>query len=465
MAVVCLADVALGLGFAGHRRDAVALGVLPTLLVAFGALAASNRAILAFAPLALGFAYPLPLDKPLPLPGLNVYIPDLIVLLALVSWAVAWLLSDRETRPRLPRTPVLGLPFLAFAVFIVVAVVRGHEAYGAKIVSVPLRLVVYASIVGALASLTPRQAYRGIVAVFYAGAVWQTLIGSYFLATGQTEGPPADISTGGERVLAGSMAIYLSGSLLLALLNVRHERRARAQALHLAILGISTFSLVLTFQRTTFAAIGLVVPLLFLFVRRLTTNVALYLPLFVPILVALAIVLPQAAPRVLPTLTHRLTASPSNDTSARWRQAAVDAVFAQVRESPVTGVGFGREASFELNGVRVTLHQDPHDQFIYLWAGGGLLLLGSFVALLLAYLRDVWRRLRTAGGLSRLLTIWALSLWFVFVVNTASGIILTSENLLLSFWVLMLLPASLSGSPDADGDASVAKRAVRAALA
>jgi O-antigen ligase len=439
---VAAVDVALGFGFARHHTLGIAVALLPAVAIAFGAFVASTPAWLVYAALALNILYPLPLDKPLPLRGgVSLYLPDVLVALALAGWAAGALVTREARGLRWPRTPVLGWPFALFAVLVVLATVRGHERYGVSLLSIPLRLVVYAGIGAAMGALKPRQTYRALLVVFYLGAIWQTLVGVYYLATGSSDTSTGQISTGGIRVLAGSAAIFLSGSFLLALLSLLRTGLAREQAVHLAMLAISAFGIVLTFQRTTFAAIGLVVPVLFLLVRRLPTNVASYLPLCAPFVAAFALLLPTVAPQIGPTLVQRLTATPASDSSARWRQAAIGAVFQQVRESPITGVGFGRQASFTLNGVRVQLSQDPHDQFIYLWAGGGLLLLGSFVLLLATFLVDAVRRARRASGEARLLIVWCVSLWFVFVVNAFTGIILTTENLLLPFWVLLLLPA------------------------
>ncbi len=80
-------------------------------------------------------------------------------------------------------------------------------------------------------------------------------------------------------------------------------------------------------------------------------------------------------------------------------------------------------------------------------------MLGSFVLLLLLYLRDSWRRFRAGTMEERRLVFWAVSLWFVFVVNAATGIILTEPELLLTFWILMFLPMIV---PDRRrGDATV----------
>ena len=68
------------------------------------------------------------------------------------------------------------------------------------------------------------------------------------------------------------------------------------------------------------------------------------------------------------------------------------------------------------------------------------MLFGSFILLLVVYLLEAWRRFRSAGKDDRYLIFFAVSFWFVFVVNSLTGIILTVPHLLLSFWILMLLP-------------------------
>jgi O-antigen ligase len=157
--------------------------------------------------------------------------------------------------------------------------------------------------------------------------------------------------------------------------------------------------------------------------------------------VLVALLTPKANPTFFPTLAHRITANPSTDTSAQWRLNASAAVWRQIRESPITGVGFGRPASFVTkNGQRTSVEQDPHNQLLYLWAGGGLLLLGSFVLLLMVYLVESWRRFRSGTKEERRLVFWAVSMVFVFVVNSLTGIVLTESRLLLPFWILMVLP-------------------------
>ena len=160
-------------------------------------------------------------------------------------------------------------------------------------------------------------------------------------------------------------------------------------------------------------------------------------------LVLVALLVPKVDPTFFPTFADRVTASPSTDATARWRLKAYSAVWGQVREAPLTGVGFGRPVRFIANNAHYNVGQDPHNQFLYLWAGGGLLLFGSFLLLLAVYLLEAWSRFRGATAEQRRLIFWSVSLWFVFIVNSLTGIILTQPDLLLVFWILMMLPMTV----------------------
>jgi O-antigen ligase len=441
IAALAAANVGLGLTLATARAEAVAFALVPAIAVAVGSLIASNRSVLIYAAIAINLLSPLPLTDALPLQtGIQVYPSDVLVLLAVGSWVAAWLVNPPDARPSFLGTRLLGWPLVLFGIMLFAAVVQGHQRYGEQLVGVPLRFLLYAGIAAAVTDLKPRDAYKWLVVLFYAGAVWQTLVALYGYATGTSATEQVVLSTGGERVLAGSTAMFMAGALLLALLNLERDRSAGKTALHLAMAMLATFALISTFQRTTFAAVGLLVPLFLLAFRRIGLRAAAYLPLFAPFLVLVTLLVPKVDPTVVPTLADRITASPSTDATATWRLKAYASVWTQVREAPVVGVGFGRPARFFSKGVSYNVEQDPHNQFLYLWAGGGSLLFGSFVLLMAVYLVESWRRFKTGTSDERRLIFWAVSLWFVFVVNSLTGIILTEPHLLLTFWILMMLP-------------------------
>jgi O-antigen ligase len=441
IAALAAANASLGLMLATARTEAFALALVPVIAVGVGSLIASSRAILIFAAIAINLFAPLPLTGALPLPfAIQVYPSDVLVLLAVASWVAAWLVNP-EARPSSLQTRLLGWPLLLFGILLFAAVIRGQERYGEQLVGVPpVRLLLYAGIAAAVTDLKPRDAYRWLVILFYAGTVWQVLVALYGYGTGTSATDQLVLSTGGERVLAGSTAMFMAGALMLALLNLERDSSAGRTALHLTMAALATFALMSTFARTTFAVVGLLVPLFLLAFRRIGLRTAALLPLVAPFIVVVALLGPKANPALFPTLVDRITANPSTDPNAIWRLKRNAAVWKQVREAPVVGVGFGRPARLISNGLHLKIGQDPHNQFLYLWAGGGLLLLGSFVLLLAVYLIEAWRRLRAGTSDERRLIFWAVSLWFVFVVNSFTGVILTVPHLLLPFWILMVLP-------------------------
>jgi hypothetical protein len=262
--------------------------------------------------------------------GLEVFIADVVVALAVLSWLLARMILPRGESTRLS-TPLLGWPLLVFLTAILPGVIRGHDRFGASLVGQPLRLVVYAGIAAAFVSLRPRDLYRGITAVFYAGAVWEAGLGCYHLATGTSQTPIRTLSTGGTRALALATAMYLAGALFLALINIARERRPRWQAAHVAIAALAAFGIVLSFGRTTFIALAVVLPILVWQIRGLRTQLRRsWKPAVAVVAVGIA-ASAVAVPELGPTLLDRVTANPLTDESVRWRIRAAGAALSGLR--------------------------------------------------------------------------------------------------------------------------------------
>jgi hypothetical protein len=398
--------------------------------------------------------------------GFHFFTSDIVVLLALSAWVAAFLHRGGSDPPRWPRTPVVGLPLLLFAPPLLVAILRGHDAYGASLVGQPLRLVLYAGIAAAVADLEPRRAYRGIVAIFYAGTVWMMVNAAYFIATGTSQTASDDLSTGGSRILSISVSLYMAGALFLALLNLELDRSARRRLVHLAIAGLALVGVVLGYGRAAYAGVAAVL-VVFMCLRHVRGAVLSMIPLALPFLLAAAFVLPRVAPGVGPDFVDRVSADQSNDSNIQWRVKANEAVWQQVHENPLFGVGFGRMSTFTFTwetetGLRLPMRarigQDPHNGFLYLLAGGGLVTLVPFLLILAAFGVDAFRRLR--GPLERherVLVIWSSATLFVFLLNALSGTEFESATDLLVIWVLLLLP-SVAGAGHAAGGRTSAAR-------
>ena len=165
--------------------------------------------------------------------------------------------------------------------------------------------------------------------------------------------------------------------------------------LHLAIAGIALFGVLAGFGRSTWIAVALVCALLFVTSTRLRANALSVLPLAAPFLVLIAIGVSQAAPGFVGNVGSRVGQTSENDINVRFRIEANRLILDQVREHPLFGVGFGKTTELMLanpdptTGVpsleRILLGQDPHNGYVFLLAGGGVLALGSFVVLVAVF--------------------------------------------------------------------------------
>ena len=188
----------------------------------------------------------------------------------------------------------------------------------------------FAGIALALTDTTPTSTWKAITRVFYAGAVIQAFSALYYMATGSQQTEAQSLSTGGVRILALSTAVYLTGSLICALLNLELERQPGRQLGHAAIAGLALFGVVVSFGRTSYAAIVLIVPLLLITRRYLRRTVLIVLPLFAPLLVVLALFTPKLAPDLLPAFERRVTGTSSEDINVVFRDRAREAVLEDV---------------------------------------------------------------------------------------------------------------------------------------
>jgi O-Antigen ligase len=431
-------NIALGLALATAPAAHVTIvALLPALLVLAAALIASNRAVLIFGAFALDLSGILPLRSPVI--GSSVSASDLILVLALGSWLAAWLIAPAGRRPSWPHTPLLGWPLLLFAIFLCSGIVRGHERWGLGYFSQPLRFVLYAGIAAAIADLKPREAWNGLVVVFYLGAFWNAVAAVYFIATGkvQDEKLAGQLSaTGNNRILTLTTALYLTGAFLFAVLNLEREQQAGRRILHLLVGVLAGFCIVVSYGRGVFYSLAAVLVALCLTRSRMRNATIIALPVVLSAFVMGGLFL--GTPGFARGVTKRVTTT--NDPSVHWRRAANAAVWQQVRESPIVGVGFGKGADFTVSFQRFHITQDPHDSYLFLWAGGGILTLGSFLLLFLIFIGDSWLRYRSQAELPRALIVWCISLWFCFALNTLVEPQLTQPNSILVFWILMLLP-------------------------
>lgn len=442
-AAAVAANLAVAVALASGRAiAAIPLALLPILLLAFGWLLAGHSAVLAYVALGLNFTGLTLLNEPLPLGGgIAIYATDVILLLAVGAWIAERLTRRNRPGERAPLPLAISWPLLALTVFVILAVVQGHTRYGTGLFGQPVRLILYAGIAVALAGTAAPTLWRGITIVFYSGAVVQFLNALYHLAAGGSETDSLTLSTGGTRILALSTATYLVGSLVCALLNLeRSGERFSRQIGHAVIAVIAFFGIIVAFGRTIYLAVAVILLALFLTRKALRHAVLLLLPLVLPALIVVILLIPVFAPTLTPTLTSRLGSPPASDINVEWRRRGREASLAGLDQHLLTGFGFGRPVRFVFLGRIQDVTGNPHNSYVYILTGGGVLALASLLAVMLAYVVDVLRRLRRAVGVEQMLLVWSLCTWFAFMVNAGVEPTLSTATQLMTIWILMIVP-------------------------
>lgn len=434
------------------------VALLPLALILVGILFSSHRELLVFAGLTLPMTFDALGDKKIALGGgLSLFSADIIVLLAFVPWLASRMVGRRDLAPPVLRTPVLGLPLVLFAAALLQATLRGHFNFGQSLISQPIRMIVYSLIATALVGLDVRRAYRGIVAVFYVGMVYVFFYSLYLIAAGRSLTGQTEISTGGSRVLSGTISQASASAFILALLSLRLDTSARRRMLHLVMALVAGANIALSFQRTTEFALAVILPLLFVTVRRIAGSFAMMIPLALPFLAVVAIFLPSVAPQLAPQFITRITETNGDDRSLQQRERLSSLQWDQARTSPLTGVGFGQTLQVHVPFVTSTGYtnyrreeagQEGHNSYFWLLAAGGFTLLGSFLLIIGTYAVDTCRRLMSARDEhERVLLMWCGISLFVLLVNAATSPALGKERTLLAIWTLLLLPSIVPHRP------------------
>jgi hypothetical protein len=431
----------------------VAIALLPVLVILAPALTTPlSRAILFSAALALGLFAP-PLIRSFSVGAANIHTQDIIVGIAIVGWLLSRLLTPASAH--VPRTLVLGWPYVLLAATLGIATLRGHYAYGASLLGQPFRLVAYAGIVVTLSGMTSARLLRLVTGVLYSGIAVTMVLATYHVASGTSQAASDSLSTGGFRPLAISTSVLCSSALFLALLRLRYAQTASQKALHATIAVLSLVGVVLGFGRAVLAAVFVVCIGLLLMSARLRRSVVGLIPLAAPILALAGILVALAAPTLVFSFVDRISSPPAQDSNVQWRIEANKAILAQVREQPLYGVGFGRMAEFFIdiessNGYRVPFReeigQDPHNGYLFLLAGGGILALTSFLLVLSAYAVDAWRRfIRVREQADRTLLLWSALSLLPVLLNAAAAPTFGKPSEILNLWALLLVPAVVVG--------------------
>lgn len=438
-----LLDAAVVLLLAKSPVLAVAAAFVPSVLLLIAWAATGDRSVLVLGSFVAAIG-PTAFSNSLSAGGALIYPQDILVGVALVGWFVEAAIRRDARSPQ--RKLVLGISALVFSAAVLEALLRGHVAYGGSLLGQPLRFVLYAGIAAALVQADPGTLFRRITIILYAGVVWQLIAAAYHIATGTSQSNSANLSTGGFRVISILTSLFIASALFAAVVNLELDQPMRKKAVHLSIALLALVEIVLAFSRGTFIATALGLAALFAVLRGARSSFVTILPLALPLVLASAFFLPHLQtrtnePSLIQTLIQRLDPRVNNDLSVRWRGQADNILWGQVRSNPLFGVGFGKGGQFTLAGVRYNITQDAHNDYLFMLAAGGIVMLAAFLALVANSSLKLLRIARdTALVPHRLFVSWALATLFMLLFNGLVEPLIVLPSILLTIWIIMLLP-------------------------
>jgi O-antigen ligase len=378
------------------------------------------------------------IGSPLATHPVNIYIPDVLVALACLHRAVGTF-GRRQTPGRL--TPSMRAALSLFLLALTVGVFEGHAAYDTQFVSNATRLGLYSLFMLSTGTLTPAQLERGLRIGFYAGVVISALLGTYYLATGISQTTQSSLSTGGVRLIGLSAAMYAAGGMVMAMLSIVRTPPGASTKIHWSVLVLGLYLQVLSLGRATFIALAIVLPLIMLGSRAGRRRGVLVVLLLLTLGAGITLFNTPPLPPQVATFERRIFNSTAQDPDIQWRAKAAAAELSGIGGHLFSGFGFGRVAYFTLDNTFVpVLGGDPHDGFLYLLAGGGVLALGSFILVLAAAGGALFRRALRAPPDDMTVLLWAAGFLLIYVLNFATEPVLSQAQFMPTLWILLGIP-------------------------
>jgi O-antigen ligase len=415
---------------------AVLLATVPLLLLFLQRFRTSLGVVLVVgATAAQLFQYPSPTSA-LVIGPLHIFLTDVVLLLAIAYWA----LGPRVARDGTSRPPI-GL-FLVLVVVLGVCatpgLLRGHEDFGVSLLGNVTRLVAYSLVGLAAFRYAAGDFEKGFRWAFAGGLFAAALLGLYYSATGHTATAANALSTGGTRVLPLTLAMYAAMATVFMLVMITLRPGRSWPWLEWLALGAGAIVQVLALGRATMAALMVLGALIVLGTRRTRRSVALVGALAIPLAVVGIVIAHPAPPPAFQTAQNRVFQTSLSDRDIDWRVLASDAVMEGYSDHRWTGLGFGRDISFVVDGNVINVRAgDPHNGFVYLLGGGGLLALLSFSLVILSAFGVGLRRLVRTVDRDRPVLLWATCSLVIYLANVATEPYLSQANNILILWIFV----------------------------
>lgn len=228
---------------------------------------------------------------------------------------------------------------------------------------------------------------------------------------------------------ANYVAMYLDPPVALAAGVVLFAGTPRWRWLGGAWLLITGAALVLTFSKGSYLALGALVLVAALSVRRWG----------IPILVGAAIVAVLAS--LIPLIAQRLTTIPS---SIGGRLELFRGALQMIRDHPIFGLGLGGY-TFQFRGLTPEIY--PHDVWLTFWVEVGLLGMIAFAVILFGLLWQGWRAWPRMQGFYRPVLWGASAALVMWAVHGLVDSPYWKNDMSVEFWILAALVVVSSPLP------------------
>lgn len=392
-----------------------------------------------------------------PVEGSGLGPADAILLLGPVIVGISALMGGDIARRAGAFVAAHGFKLLVilFGVLVFIAFMKARVNGVAEGAIQPARMALYPLALFGLAVFRDRrEILRALRFCFYVATVYLFLAALYYLASGGTA-TRASVSTGGERVVGNSSAMYLAMAFVLLALHLGQENRLLQRIGLSCLMLMASIGIILALSRATWAASIVVVPVLFALSPTFRNGLLRFIATAAPVVLIMAMLAPVVAADQLDEIRARV-ATPEGpvqrDQSAETRLKSWSLMTDVWRESPVLGSGFGQSVSFIGNNEKVkVVVNDPHNGYLFILVSMGLVGLGVYVLIHLGFLGMAARAVR-GPPISREIGIWAIAAWFIFMVNVFLGVLLTITTFGIFLWTLLSLPVALAVLPERAGE-------------
>lgn len=385
--------------------------------------------------------------------SIKVYPLDFIIAFTAISFFLHHVVRKR----RKIRFGKLALPLAIFTVFAIVSFALGIQNGGdpsiafSSIKNYSLYAIVYFLTINVIQ--TKEDLLKVVKAFMYIGVLLATFIVIGILQGQGIWSEYNPLSTEGTRLVAASHAFYL-GIIVLVSLPLYLKNKEFFGKATFPLIGFQLLGIIVSLARHLWISLAIVLVLLFVFSawqqkKKLAKDFAIYFLVFVAgvfLLIWFQGLFLQSSQTLgfstylaedVLTRFQSIDAIGTDDSSGLWRIFLWQKAYQVFLSSPIIGVGFGQNITFDYLGFpNVTEMRNLHNSFFAIAVQMGVVGLIFFILIQLRMVFDFFKNIGKIHGIYRQLMIgFALAVLY-FLINANFGVYFELNLLVIFYWLL-----------------------------